>query len=300
MTEVTVMFPPRAGISLAALAAHRRGGPEMRDTLAAAERMVGLRLDADTPALRACLDDGVIGQVLEMAVCVGLYRSLLARGVQPALATGHSMGVYTALAATGCLPLEPALELFAADLQRVRTAAGGLAAVIGLAVEHVEMLCTVWGEVWISCYNGARLCSVSGTPFGLALLETWVHQAGGRFRRYGGYGPWHCELARGLQQALQAAAERALERGPDIPILIPFPTPRTVRDRAALAVALAEHAASPVCWSELCGGLLGRADAVCVEVGPAGTLAKFLQGSDAAGRRPLRCDHFAVQEPART
>ena len=73
-------------------------------------------------------------------------------GVEPAAASGHSLGEYTALVASGALAFEEGLQLVAergaAMLDATTARVGTMAAVLGLDDDDVEVACArVDGEV---------------------------------------------------------------------------------------------------------------------------------------------------------
>lgn len=286
MNECTVFFPPRAGITASQLLLGRNAMPtSVQQAVAEAGDVLGIALDRPSQALRACLADGVTGHVVEMAICVGMYRSLRAFGLRPTLITGHSMGMYSALAAAGCLSLRDGLEYFAHDLERLRHVAGGFAAVIRVPVEDLEAACAEQGDVWVSGLNAPLLNGVSGTPAGLARLELWTRKKGGRFLRFPGYGPWHCPLVEAIEGEARSSAARVIEADPEVPILVPLTAPRTVTDRAGMVRAMVDQMRTAVCWRSICRLLLPRVGYFSVEVGPEKTLQKLLQGSPRERRK---------------
>jgi [acyl-carrier-protein] S-malonyltransferase len=285
MKKRVVLFPPRAVLSAAWTLEHAAGPSPVAEALAVAQEVIGVRLDTPSLALTACLEDGLTGHLVEMAACVGLYWELAQQAGAPDLITGHSMGIYSALVASGTLELAAGLELFATDLGRLRELQGSLGVVINVPLDQVEHTCTTLGEVWVSGYNSDRLCGVSGTPLGLARLEARVREQGGQLRRFPGYGPWHCQLVQELGTDILDRMRRSVVRDPQMPIIVPLSPARRVDDRASLAAAAAEQVLSPVYWSALSRELLRDDSLECIEVGPGKTLSKFLQGHPAERRR---------------
>lgn len=287
MLDCTVFFPPRAGISASWLLLGRRAlPPAVDEALAEAGDLLGISLTAPSKALRACLEDSVAGHIVEMAACVGMYRSLPGFGLRPTLVTGHSMGMYSALAATGCMSLRRGLEYFARDLERLQKVPGGFATVIRVPFGELERQCDEYEDVWVSGHNAEQLNGVSGTPAGLARIELWTHARRGRFARFPGYGPWHCPLVERVEWAAREAAEAAISNDPAVPIVVPLKSPRTVTDRAGVVRAMVDQMGGAVCWRDLCRNLIRQANGTAVEVGPEATLSKLLQGS-ARERRQL-------------
>jgi len=111
-----------------------------------------------------------------LAHSVGLYRAHRGAGMPvPAAATGHSMGFFSAVVASGVVPLEAALDLITAveEESEARFGAGamGMAFVIGLSEDEVQAALTRHPELALSNRNGKAQFTVSGPK---AALEAFV------------------------------------------------------------------------------------------------------------------------------
>lgn len=105
----------------------------------------------------------------QVALYVNSMAALAAlrqEGVDADLASGHSLGEYSALAAAGALSEDDGLRLVSLRGQAMQQAAanrpGAMAAVIGLDDQAVEAICSQAGEVWPVNYNSPGQLVVSG------------------------------------------------------------------------------------------------------------------------------------------
>lgn len=271
------IFSPRAWVTPSWVVAQMVAEPYVAASLRTAQRVLGLRLDVESRALQSCLNDGLAGHLIEVAACAGFYDKLRAHGVIPTLVTGHSVGIYTALAATRCMALETLLVFLAEEIERFQATGGILAMVLNVPVVEVEQECDRIGEIWISAYNGERLCTVSGTRSAMARIETWVERRDGKLRRCEGFGPHHSPMIRPLKSVMQCETGSAVGGAPDVPIAFPLPLLRVESTRAGVVEASIEQLMTPVHWAEMVTTLLAPDEAVAVEIGTGNVIHKLFQ-----------------------
>jgi [acyl-carrier-protein] S-malonyltransferase len=187
-----------------------------------------------------------------VAHSVGIYRAHRANGMPlPAVATGHSLGYYSALVAAGVVPLEAAFDIIdtVEDLCEARFGVGthGMAFFIGLSEGELRGALLAFPELVLSNLNGKAQFTVSGPRTGLdKLLASLGPQA-----LKAGLLPVQHPL-HGLHMApLVPAVVRRLShwkpREPDFPLLSHtdgrvLATGAETWDEALVSVAL------PVCW----------------------------------------------------
>lgn len=128
---------------------------------------------------------------------------------------GHSLGDYSALAASGHLPPADALRVVAARGRAMRAAGaegeGGMSAVLGVEDALVEEVCRAYEDVWPANYNSPGQLVVSGRLAALGRFEREVVEAGARKAvRLPVSGAFHSPLmepaAGAIQQALAGVA----------------------------------------------------------------------------------------------
>jgi len=110
-----------------------------------------------------------------VAHSVGLYRAHRAMGMPlPAVATGHSLGFYSAVVAANVVPLEAAFDIIDAveDLCEARFGVGthGMAFFIGLSEGELREALLAHPELVLSNLNGKAQFTVSGPREGLDRL----------------------------------------------------------------------------------------------------------------------------------
>src|SRR5688572_20033045 len=115
-----------------------------------AERDIGkLLLDADADELRDTRNAQLTTYVSSLMVLDAAERL----GIEPSFCAGHSLGEYTALAATGALGFEEGVLLVSERAAAMHDAGsarqGTMAAVLGLDDDEVEVACNLAdAEVW--------------------------------------------------------------------------------------------------------------------------------------------------------
>lgn len=104
--------------------------------------------------------------------------------VKADIVTGHSLGEYSALAASGALSLEDGLRLVASRGQAMSEATaerpGTMAAILGLEDAQVEAICSEAGEVWPVNYNSPGQLVVSGEKASVERAMLQAEKAGAK------------------------------------------------------------------------------------------------------------------------
>jgi [acyl-carrier-protein] S-malonyltransferase len=122
-------------------------------------------------------------QIATFALSIVSYLELLDRGVRPRYLLGHSLGEFSALAASGLLSVDDATRLIAvrgaAMARAADLAAGSMVALMGADEGALEALGTI-DDVWIANVNGTGQIVVSGTRAGLEQLSARHRELGWR------------------------------------------------------------------------------------------------------------------------
>ena len=123
--------------------------PIARETYAEADQLLGYslsRLAWDGPEEQ--LNDTINTQPALLVHSIAVLRVLQAgyQEIQPAFVAGHSMGEISALVSAGSLPFLDALKLARRRGELMKNAGenspGGMAAILGLDIPTIEMICT--------------------------------------------------------------------------------------------------------------------------------------------------------------
>lgn len=218
-----------------------------------------------------------------------VFRLLEQRGFAPALAAGHSLGEYSALAAAGFFSFEEGLALVARRgelMQQAGAAAPGtMAAVIGLEDSRVEELCRAAGSLVVPAnFNAPGQVVISGAPAGVEQVMQAAKAAGARLvQQLKVSGAFHSPLvaaaAEGMRRRL---AEAVIEPG-RIPVVANV-TADFVTAPEAVRELLVRQITSPVRWTESFRRMLAAGATGFVEVGPGMSWPDWPVGSSARPR----------------
>jgi len=219
-----------------------------------------------------------------LTVSVAAAAVAAERGLAPALASGHSLGEYSALVVAGALAFPDAVRIvrsrgeFMQDAVPVGT--GAMAAIMGLELAQVEVLCaeTARGEVVeVANVNSPQQIVIAGHRAAVERAVALAADRGGKKSvMLPVSAPFHCALMR-------PAAERLATMLADVTILEPkIPVVRNVdggisRTGAEVKDALLRQVASPVRWTACVQRLAAAGATTFVEVGPGRVLSALVK-----------------------
>ena len=255
------------------------------------------RLCFEGPAAELGLTANTQPAVLTASVAAA--RVLAERGVEPALAAGHSLGEYSALVVADALPFADAVRLvrkrgeFMQDA--VPVGAGAMAALLGADLATAEEVCaqSARGEVVaVANINSPGQIVIAGHR---EAVERALKAAAARGHRKSVMlpvsAPFHSALMKPAADRLAAELDR-------VPVAVPrFPVVRNVDAGVTTTVEdvkpfLIRQVASPVRWTECLERLAREGAAVFVEVGPGRVLSGLLKRTLDGARG------HAVEDPA--
>ena len=165
------------------------------------------------------------------ALFVAAYAAWAGSGLDaPAFVAGHSLGEYTAVAASGALTFADALRLVA-ERGRAMAAAGqenpgAMAALLGASLEEAAALCAQLEALWVANDNAPGQVVVGGSE---ADIE-WVGGQVRRARRLAVSGAFHTPFMEPAAARLRQALGQASFFDPSVPVV-------TNVDAAAAATA---------------------------------------------------------------
>ena len=215
------------------------------------------------------------------ALSVGIARTVLDRGVRPALFAGHSVGHLAALVVSGALRLDQAARLVA---QRGRLmAAGGRRRPGGMGVVHgldsrtvADALGASGLELWPAVINLPRQITVSGERGALEEGRRLLTGLGGRWRALNVSGAFHSPLLDAEDRELAALVD-ALDIGePSAPILRNCDATSLTRPRC-IREDLKRHMTGLVHWVAAMDALRGAGIGLAIEAGPGRVLAGLMK-----------------------
>ena len=247
------------------------------------ERMFGEGGDAEAEA--EALKQTDVTQPALYVHSFAAAAALRARGFAPDMAAGHSLGEYSALAATGALEFEEGLRIVRLRGQLMARAGderpGAMAAVLNLEPEAIERVCAEVSReghvVQAANFNAPGQVVVSGDAATVEAAMPKLQEAGARrVVPLPVSGAFHSPLmayaVEGLGEALRAATIRA----PRCPIYLNV-TAAPTRDPDEIRARLLEQLTAPVRWAQTLEAM--RADGAdrFVEVGAGNVLAGLVK-----------------------
>lgn len=214
-----------------------------------------------------------------LANSIGIFRLLRRDGLRFDAVLGHSVGDYSALAATGALGFAAALRLVQRRGEEMLAAAerapGGMAAVLGLADEVVDGLCAGLDEVWPANYNAPGQIVVSGTATGLEKLATLAAAAGAkRVVPLAVSGAFHSPLVESALEPLEAELRAIDWRSPDPPF---FSATSLRFEHDGLPELLQRQLVSPVRFGPAVSALWAAGYDAFLEVGSGSVLSGLVK-----------------------
>lgn len=246
-----------------------------------AGRDVGaLLLDADADELKDTRNAQLTTFVSSLMVLDAVERL----GIEASFCAGHSLGEYTALAATGalgfdegvCLVAERAAAMHDAGSEQV----GTMAAVLGLDDDQVEVACNLAdADVWVANFNAPGQVVIAGSPAG-------VDKAGGHAKDLGAKrvmslqvsGAFHTAYMAPARERLRGAIAAAAIRDAEIPVVSNVDA--KPHDRGGEWVSLlSAQLSSPVRWKHSLQTLAGLGVTDFAELGPGGVLTGMAKRS---------------------
>lgn len=212
-------------------------------------------------------------------------------GLTPAYVAGYSMGIYSALAASGALSFRDTLRCLHRSYELMRKVMvgvqGDMVGVVGLTQAEVQRLCDQvrpYGIIQISNINGERHLLVAGEHEAVEQFVPLARAEGAFEVRALGFDlPYHSRLVLDAAREFRLWLEGVTFHIPSCPIvsciiLEDLVDPHEVRQEVAYQIS------SCVRWYELILGLKERGTQHYVEIGPGRMLSKMTRGIDRAAQ----------------
>ena len=217
-------------------------------------------------------------KVTQPAVFIHSVAAALSQGeeFQPAMVAGHSLGEFSALAASGALSFESALRLVYARALAMQKACEAvpstMAAVLALPDEKVEEICETIEGVVAANYNCPGQVVISGTKEGVAEACKRLKEAGAkRALPLAVGGGFHSPCMEPAREELAAAIEATEFHTPYCPIYQnvdakPHTNPEEIKAN------LIAQLTSPVRWTQSVRAMIADGAEEFVECGPGNVL----------------------------
>lgn len=236
--------------------------------------------DADAETLR----DTAVTQPAIFLMSIITLRALREHGVEPSIATGHSLGEFAALVCADVLDWTDALQLvhlrgrLMADI--AEREAGTMAAVVGLGVETIEALCAeVTGSAGrvaeVANDNAPDQVVVSGHADAVTrVTQLALERGAARAVPLQVGASFHCSLMREIEDEFSEAVAAIDMRPPQLQ-LVSSVTATRLEDANAARQSLRRQLTGRVRWTATITEIANAQAAYIVEVGPGRVLSKL-------------------------
>jgi [acyl-carrier-protein] S-malonyltransferase len=251
-----------------------------------AGRDVGvLLLDADGDELRDTRNAQLTTFVSSLMVLDAVERL----GIEASFCAGHSLGEYTALAATGALGFQEGVSLVCERAAAMHDAGsarvGTMAAVLGLDDDQVEVACNLAdAEVWVANFNAPGQVVIAGTPAGVEKAGLHAKDLGAkRIMPLPVSGAFHTTFMTPARDRLRDAIAAADIRDAEIPIVSNVDA-KPHDQRGEWISLLSAQLSSPVRWKHCLQTLSSLGVTDFAELGPGGVLTGMAKRSVGGAR----------------
>ena len=288
--HLAFVFPGQGSQSQGMLAELAPAHSVILETFAEASEGAGVNLwqiSQDNPEDR--LNQTEFTQPALLAANIALWRLWREQALpQPAILSGHSLGEYAALVASGALSLKDGTHLVRLRGQFMQAAVpagtGAMAAVLGAEDAQVEQICseasTADSVVVPANYNSPGQIVIGGHADAVDRAITALQAAGIRKTvKLAVSVPSHTPLMREAAEQLRDAIAATVWQSPDRPVIHNVDaTPKT--DIDAIQRALVEQLYLPVQWTRCTQALVTAGARHAVECGPGKVLAGLIKRID--------------------
>lgn len=261
--------------------------PAARDLLEKANSVLGFRIT--DIMFEGSSEDLMRTDVTQPAVFLHSYVAFACSAEGKAdMVAGHSLGEFTALAASGVLSFEDALKLVslrAGAMQRAcALCPGTMAAVTNLSADRLEAVCAAIPGVVPANYNNDAQIVISGEAEAVAVACEKLKEAGARraiVLPVGG--AFHSPLMEPAREELAKAIELTTFNTPQCPVYQNVAC-EAVTDPSIIKSNLLQQLTSPVKWTQSVRAMLADGADEFVEFGPGtvlqGLIRKICSGQD--------------------
>jgi [acyl-carrier-protein] S-malonyltransferase len=251
--------------------------PEARAIFDEADQALGeplSRLIFEGPAETLTLTEHTQPAILTMSVAA--YRVLSARGIEPAMVAGHSLGEYSAHVAAGTMAFADAVRIVRHRgrymQEAVPVGTGAMAAILGLDGATVARACDEAAEgdvVSPANLNAAGQVVIAGSQAAVARASERAKALGARRAvPLQVSAPFHCALMKPAEERLAPELRALRVTTPRIPVVANVDAePKTVA-ASAIDAALIRQVSAPVRWEDVMRRLVTAGVTTFVEVGP--------------------------------
>jgi [acyl-carrier-protein] S-malonyltransferase len=259
------------------------GAAEARELFQRAGEVLGLDLaGVCTTGNEAILTRTDIAQPALLTTCIAWLAAVRARGIEPTVVAGHSLGEFSAWVAAGALEFEAALRLVRRRGELMEEAAarnpGGMLAIVGLTDEQVIEICEKAGKLGVAKpanFNCPGQLVVSGQPGALDKVVELTKAARGRAIPLKVSGAFHSPLMDDAAYEFSRLVAALSISDPRVPVVAnvtaePVTTADGVRD------VMSRQMTSAVLWTASVRRMIADGVGSFIEVGPGQVLTNLI------------------------
>ncbi|MBN1481104.1 [acyl-carrier-protein] S-malonyltransferase [candidate division KSB1 bacterium] len=216
-----------------------------------------------------------------------MFELLKNKSYMPAMAAGHSLGEYSALATAGVFSFQQGVRLVKLRSQLMQHAGtrikGAMAAIIGLDYQTVHNICQRASHralVDLANFNSPDQIVISGTIEGVQMAMVMAEKEGARRTiQLNVSGAFHSPLMKPILDDFVEELERIEFGTPSVPIFSNV-TGQPTNDPDEISMFLRKQLLSPVLWTETIKHMIQGGVDTFLEVGPGRILAGLLRKID--------------------
>lgn len=288
MAKFAFVFPGQGSQAVGMLNGFA-GNAAVQETVAEASEALGFdigKMIAEGP--KESLDLTVNTQPVMLTTSIAFYRAWLAAGgAAPEVVAGHSLGEFSALVASGVIPLADAVKLVrfraTAMQEAVPVGVGGMAAIIGLDAEALKAVCAEAAEgdvVEPANFNSPTQTVIAGHKTALDRACKLAKAKGAkRALPLPVSAPFHSSLLVPASARLADYMKDMVFSAPKIPVINNVDV-AIQDDPAAIKDALVRQVASSVRWVETVQKMASMGITHIVDCGPGKILAGMVKRID--------------------
>lgn len=288
MAKFAFVFPGQGSQAVGMLNGFA-GNAAVQETVAEASEALGFdigKMIAEGP--KESLDLTVNTQPVMLTTSIAFYRAWLAAGgAAPEVVAGHSLGEFSALVASGVIPLADAVKLVrfraTAMQEAVPVGVGGMAAIIGLDAEALKAVCAEAAEgdvVEPANFNSPTQTVIAGHKTALDRASKLAKAKGAkRALPLPVSAPFHSSLLVPASARLADYMKDMVFSAPKIPVINNVDV-AIQDDPAAIKDALVRQVASSVRWVETVQKMASMGITHIVDCGPGKVLAGMVKRID--------------------
>jgi [acyl-carrier-protein] S-malonyltransferase len=209
------------------------------------------------------------------------------RGLSPVVVAGHSLGEYSALVASGCLPFADAVRLVHLRgrfmQEAVPLGVGAMAAILGLDRTQVELACVEVideGVVQPANYNCPGQIVISGHAGAVRrAMARCLEQGAMKVVELPVSAPFHSALMAPAAESLQPELSKITFSDMQVPVISNVEA-KPFGSRVRVSRLLVDQVTAPVRWQESVQILKHLGVEAVVEVGPGKVLSALMRRID--------------------